>query len=360
MYKRQVLSGRTDTGSASADLRIRAGLALGRLGDPRIAAKSGASLPLVDRSVAIPAALAVVGSKDREPSGRRILDAAQIGPREVSLPAYRISRYLTTNLEFAEFVEDGGYLESRWWSTPEAAAWRSDDADFIDRLQRLWLDTAEENYGKELQEGYYTLADLEATSTDLCRSRRGPFFASNARFNAPNQPVVGVNFWEARAYCEWLTDRGHREGWLSKGIVARLPTEWEWEHAANPATPRVTYPWGDEWDPSRARNRLDGTALNQASPIGCYPKGTWGDGPEDMAGNVWEWTASRLLGYETEHDAHRNDPSGLMERAIRGSSWYDKDAVEHCRCYSRFVDLPGNVYFDLGFRVVLGQHEPIS
>ncbi len=102
-----------------------------------------------------------------------------------------------------------------------------------------------------------------------------------------NLPVTHVNFQDAVDYCAW---RGRR-----------LPTEEEWEYAArgaNAGTPEARlflYPWGDEWENRRANtleSRLGHTQLVTANPTGASPFGVL-----NMAGNVYEWTATDFNHY---------------------------------------------------------------
>lgn len=342
-----------DDAALPLQLRIQAGTALGALGDLRLTDEFNELRPLATRLVHFQAVITTVGTDMPTPSGRRKLDAAGASHREVELQPFSIGKYPVTNLEYQRFIAAGGYQDAQWWTSEEAGLWRAGDIDFIDRLRDLWLETARENYSKELQDGTYTTATLESTAEDLCRPRKAPYFARNRRFNNPNQPLVGVNFWEARAYCAWLTHHSIDVDDLAPNQVVRLPTEWEWEHAAHGPDGTHSYPWGEQWDPTLCRNRDDPSGLTQASPVGCYPNGTWPGGPLDLAGNVWEWTSSRLLSYDNANDGHRESADGLAERVIRGSSWYDGEIKDYARSSSRFLDLPGNVYFDLGFRIAV-------
>jgi formylglycine-generating enzyme required for sulfatase activity len=88
-------------------------------------------------------------------------------------------------------------------------------------------------------------------------------------------PVTGVLWSEAVAYCRW------RDG-------ARLPSEAEWEAAAR-GTGGRRYPWGNDW----GRDRLNADdPKGEAVPVGSFPRGAAPSGALDMAGNVWEWTAT--------------------------------------------------------------------
>lgn len=98
----------------------------------------------------------------------------------------------------------------------------------------------------------------------------------------PNLPVTDIDHTQAKL--------------LAARLGARLPTsvEWEWI-AAGPQ--RRTYPWGDQpWSPSRARLRGPNTHHTSPGPVGEYAEGATPHGLYDLAGNVWEWTSSPVMG----------------------------------------------------------------
>ena len=120
-----------------------------------------------------------------------------------------------------------------------------------------------------------------------------PHYWNEALFK-PNHPVVGISWFEAEAYCQWLTSRMHTRDQLMPEEVIRLPTEVEWEIAAgwDPATRRIlTWPWGDTFDSNRANTSE--TRVGGTSPVGAFLHGMSSIGAFDMAGNVWEWTSSQ-------------------------------------------------------------------
>lgn len=119
------------------------------------------------------------------------------------------------------------------------------------------------------------------------------------RFSRANQPVVGVNWFEAAAFCHWLKARLRQAGELSQAECITLPSERQWEKVARGESRRSggrgagarIYPWGDEPDPNRAN--YDDTKIGATSTVGCFPGGINPDGVEDLVGNVWEWCRTR-------------------------------------------------------------------
>ncbi len=168
-----------------------------------------------------------------------------------------------------------------------------------------------------------------------------------------NHPVAGVTWYDALAYCQWLSEQTGRQ--------YSLPSEAQWEKAARGTDGRI-HSWGDEWDASRCNHGSD-----QTTPVDAYPRGASPYGCYDMVGNVREWT-STLWGeklreldpkfyYPWDNDhRHREDltASRHILRVYRGGGAADK--VEQLRCSARnayFPDKPGPPRKRHGFRVVL-------
>ena len=107
-----------------------------------------------------------------------------------------------------------------------------------------------------------------------------------------NRAVMGVSWWEADAFCRWVTRHRRTEWGVPAGCSVRLPTEAEWEKAArggaeDPASARRLYPWDGEWD---ERNAIHGGLhLRTPAAVGLLPRGHGPYGAWDQSGNVWEW-----------------------------------------------------------------------
>jgi len=116
------------------------------------------------------------------------------------------------------------------------------------------------------------------------------------------QPVLDVTYYEAQDFC-------HLRG-------GRLPTEAEWEYTAR-GTSGYIYPWGNTFDANKARFADSATGY---LAVGQYDNASW-VGALDMAGNVWEWTASPIIPYP--YDLSPNIDWGDVERVLRGGSFVD-------------------------------------
>ncbi len=127
----------------------------------------------------------------------------------------------------------------------------------------------------------------------------------------PNRPVTGVSWYEAMAYCRWLS--------AETGRAFGLPTEREWGAAATPDG--RTYPWGEPApDPERANfaKKLGEPNVGHPTPVGIYPAGDGPDGHCDLAGNVWEWCRD-VEAAGLEDRVERYGPT----KALRGGAWND-------------------------------------
>ena len=166
-----------------------------------------------------------------------------------------------------------------------------------------------------------------------------PHFWNDAAFNAPRQPVVGVSWPEAVAYCHWLSD--------TLGGAYRLPTEAEWEKAALGGADGLRFPWGDAcWDGS------DGNFPMKATwEVGSAPPN--GFGIVDIGFNIHEWCSDWYAAdYYPSSPTH--DPQGPpagQRKASRGGAW--RHMIKIARCAARSSIPPGYRYNDYGFRLAL-------
>ena len=166
----------------------------------------------------------------------------------------------------------------------------------------------------------YAVTNARYTKFTQATRRMAPRLANDAKFNAPQQPVVGVTWRDAEAYCTWAGKR--------------LPTEAEWEKAARGSTGLV-YPWGNEFDGTRL-NYCDkrcsfawkDTAVDDGhattAPVGSYEAGKSPYGLYDMAGNVWEWVADWYEEHYYQHGEARNPTGPAMgnHKVVRGGGWF--------------------------------------
>jgi formylglycine-generating enzyme required for sulfatase activity len=312
---------------APAPLRQRAGLALGLLcyGPLESLERPAAQAPMPDPRLPF----AVLGLPAQRHSGwRKSLDhywcaieagsfwsgddrdrKQQLQPETIHTP-YQIARYPVTNADYARFVAAGGYAEQRWWT----------------------------EHGWEWLQGQ---AERAQAMTDY----RPPYWTA-LRFNNPLQPVVTVTWYEAAAYCNWLTVTGHDQRWLPADQEIRLPTWHEWERAAR-HTDQRPHPWGDA-PPDPERANYNATGIGAPSTIGSFPRGTAAGGAQDMLGNVWEWTATP---YERPDQASpEKDFTRSKGIVMSYSGW--RDGRENLFCGARSWNIPDDWDSSRSFRVI--------
>ena len=195
--------------------------------------------------VTIPAGEFLMGSdkkKDKQ------ADDDEMPQHKIHLPEYRIARFPVTVAQFAAFVEATGHRT-----------------------------TAEER-GSACG---YTGSQWEDIQGASWAHPRGP--DSDVR-QKQDHPVTCVSWLDAQAFCRWASS--------VIGTEIRLPSEAEWEKAARGTDGRI-WPWGNE-TPTKDHCNFAGN-VGDTTPVGKYPKGASPYGVLDMAGNVWEWTASKYV-----------------------------------------------------------------
>jgi formylglycine-generating enzyme required for sulfatase activity len=324
---------------------------LGRLGDPRLVDQDSRPRPITERMVGLPRIAIRVGDEGRDRPRAKSELVATAPVRTVTVDAFEVSKYLTTNLDFEAFVIAGGYGDARWWSQ-DAQKWLSGDANFAKELESRTVEWIHRDFGAELEMGKFRMEDVLRDAAAMSRPRKEPFYWKNSRYNQKNQPVVGINWWEANAYCAWLTVELHEQLSLAADKQVSIPNEWQWERYARSVDDGRVFPWGSDEDTTqRAHTRFDGLDLDAATPVGSFPLGKTRDGLLDVAGNVWEWTSSRAVPMTVHYDRVRHQVNLVTDVVVRGGSWFS-DVNGAVRCGYRGIDLPQNVYYDVGMRIV--------
>ncbi|HLY24970.1 MAG TPA: SUMF1/EgtB/PvdO family nonheme iron enzyme [Aggregatilineales bacterium] len=202
--------------------------------------------------------------------------------------AFRISKYPVTNAQYQAFIDaPDGYYDANWWN-------------------------------------------ISATCRDWHRANPS---AAAPQFDVATCPREMVNWYEAMAFCQWLSNKAH--------LTITLPTNHQWRLASQ-GPGRQDYPWGDGFDRTRCNTRESN--IRQTTPVDRYKQGVSPYGLYDMLGNVWEWTLS-------EHDTGANTATSALPRTIRGGSWHDFQVnVSTAKRGSPVEERTG----DLGFRIVTG------
>lgn len=287
-----------------------AAAALGKGGDPRF-------LDADKNWIPVPEGTGWIGAQKQDASGQHYDDLANTDDlypvHQVFTGPFEIGKYPVTVKEYAAFIDEDGYQTEAFWPK-NGWAWR----------QR-------ENI---TQPGYWEF-----------------------QLSVPNNPVVNVSWYEAEAYCKWLTNR-------QDGYEYRLPAEAEWEYVARLGDEQYKrYVFGncEPVDISRESN-TQRAGVGGPSPVGLFPKDASVFTVQiknvrqearvlDLNGNVTEWTQTHKAPYSQESLPAGMPPSRQVEAhyfTLRGGSWYNSPRITAHRVYR----IPSTREGFIGFRLV--------
>jgi formylglycine-generating enzyme len=198
-------------------------------------------------------------------------------------------------------------------------------------VHRVWVDAFE-------------MAECQITNSEYgiflaVTHNRPPLHWGDPDFSHPEQAVAGTSWFDAVAYCEWLSRVTSRR--------FRLPTEAEWERAARSEMEQKLYPWGD--DAPESLPNYASRWKTGPEPVGHSEKNAYG--LCDIGANVHEWCADWFDAeyYAISPERNPQGPANGTRRASRGGSWRHYTKVS--RCAARSSIPPEFQYADYGFRV---------
>ncbi|MBI3836356.1 MAG: SUMF1/EgtB/PvdO family nonheme iron enzyme [Planctomycetia bacterium] len=240
-------------------------------------------------------------SADDEDGGNRFSNRRT----PLRIDAYYLDRYPATNAQFQQFVACGGYEQLAIW---DQEIWPA-VLDFVDQTghpgPRFW--------------------------------RKGGYPNGEA-----NHPVVGICWYEARAYARWAGKRlGTDAEWVKAG-------SWPVSMAGHPLLER-RYPWGDAMD--RERANLWGSGPGRTVSVDQFPLGVSVGGVHQLIGNVWEWTADAFILEDAAPETNAA-PQPKM-KSVRGGA-YDTYLDTQATCQFRSGDYALARKHNIGFRCAIG------
>ncbi|WP_110519338.1 SUMF1/EgtB/PvdO family nonheme iron enzyme [Herpetosiphon llansteffanensis] len=268
-----------DGGHLSVKQRVAAAFTLGRLGDPRLVMPEQAGY----WCHCAPGSFWFGDERKTELTQQTLTYGFAMG------------RHPVTNAEYARFLNAPDYTNARWW-TPHA------HARFPDK------------------------------------TKCAPLWWNDSRYNTPTQPVVGITWYEAVAYCAWISEQ--------VGYVIRLPTSLEYERAARHTNQR-RYPWGDV-PPTPEHLNYQETSVGYPTPIGCFAQGHAVSGIADLVGNVNEWLATAM---DSPTSTIAQTDIAHNERILLSYSDYT-DKIHELTCGARVGSSPFFRFTNFGFRII--------
>lgn len=210
---------------------------------------------------------------------------------------FSISKYPITNQQFDAFYRAGGYTKKEFWS----------------HLGWSWKQSN----------------DIEKPYNDM-----------DYKFLLGNHPRVGITWFEAYAFCKWLTKE------LLQPV--RLPTEAEWEKAAKGVERQNLFPWGDDVERVPLVSNMEEMGIGFTNSVGIFPEGRSDFGCLDMSGNILEW-CSTVWSEDYKMPSIEN-PESQLARCVRGGAYNYRDRWRLHVAYRRKAS-PGVWNNYTGFRV---------
>jgi formylglycine-generating enzyme required for sulfatase activity/energy-coupling factor transporter ATP-binding protein EcfA2 len=247
----------------------------------------------------------------------------------VTVPDLYFCKYPVTNKRYRRFIS---YLEGK-------------EIELVKKLPTEIYSEKLLKLSESLEEYKKYLGNDPGKWRELLRSR----YDDDKKFKGDDQPVVGVTWYAARAYCFWLScletvinKGGKIEDVKQVAGIYRLPTEEEWEWAAGgePDGAIREYPCPKDKGEPNPKLANYNRNVGATTPVGRYPEGATPEGLMDMAGNVWEWM----------ENLYQEDKPW---RAVRGGSWASDGSA--LRCSARINDYPLFRLSLRGFRVLRSQ-----
>ena len=261
----------------------------------------------------------------------------------VQVAAFAIERHPVTNAQFAEFVDDAGYVTVAEQDLDPSLYPGADPADLVPGGLVFRPASGPVNLGDWRQWWEW--------KPGACW--RHPFGPGSGIGDRLDHPVVQVAYPDAAAYARWAG--------------RRLPSEAEWEYAARGGSTAL-YAWGDEakpdgrlmantWQGHFPYENLGALGWVGTSPVGAFTPNFYG--LLDMIGNVWEWTTTEFTGHHRPNAAAQGccPPSGqadpTVNQALKGGSHLC--APEYCHRYrpaARSAQSQDSATTHIGFRCV--------
>jgi formylglycine-generating enzyme required for sulfatase activity len=218
--------------------------------------------------------------------------------KSFDVPAFHMAKYPITNAQYALFVQAKGYGDPQWWTD---IGWK------VCQVEK-WTQ---------------------------------PLFWEDAQWNGIDYPVVGISWYEAVAFCKWLS--------ATSNETISLPTEQHWQRSlqanVDGSTMEHRYLWGNAWKRGMCNSGISPEASTHTTPVTQYENvgNVSACGVVDLVGNVWEWC---LTGYYTGNQT----TDGKDARVLRGGSWGMSGGDNYLSNFRLFVN-PANRVANRGFRV---------